>query len=1106
METPYCKIPFYEKLNPLNFKAFTQNFNKNSIVLPVDIADGEVIIPEININDNIKIPTCISTAHNGFCTIPLEIEETPNEIIKFNKPVEIIPLYAVEIAKPPLENVIHSNVSNIIRHDHLNPEEKKKIITLCSKFKDIFYKENVNLSFTNAIKHHIRTAGNDPIYCKSYRYPYHLKQEIQSQIEKLLKNKIIRPSISPYSSPVWIVPKKLDASGKRKWRLVVDYRKLNDKTIEDKYPLPRIEEILDSLGKCCYFTTLDLAQGFHQIEVEPESIEKTAFSVNNGHYEYVRMPFGLKNAPATFQRVMDNIFKEYLYKFCFVYMDDIVIFSKSLQEHITHIEQIFSKLREFNLKVQLDKSEFLRKEVAYLGHVITPEGIKPNPDKIETIKKYPLPKTQKEIKAFLGLIGYYRRFIKDFARITQPFTKCLKKNSKIDITNTEYLESFNLCKQILINAPILQYPDFQKTFILTTDASNVAIGGILSQGRIGQDKPIAYYSRTLNSAERNYSTVERELLAMVEATKHFRPYLYGRKFICITDHKPLAWLSSLKEPNSRLMKWKLKLEEFDYEVQYKKGKENTNVDALSRIEINTKIVQNKKDDNDDDLLSILPQVDVEDILSNNELDEILEQEPYIESNNESDDQTNHTAIENPSFNMPISEKLLNDFHNQIIFAHGPLYDFSISRPFGKFQYMLVIKKGNEEDDIKKVLKEIITPNKLYGVYFENQILEHEVRKIMSKIFNENNVKFIKCTKLAKDVVKTDTQSKIIKDYHNSNHNGINETYEHLKRDFYWPNMKNKISLFINKCEICLQSKYERNPYKTIFSGPLVAKRPFEIVHGDIFRFNNHKFLTLIDLFSKYAQAYYIENTQAITILKKLRHFFTHHNYPTKLVFDSGGEFNNDLIKEYCKLFKINLHITTVENHSSNSPVERLHSTLLEKLRTLHLENPQESVIDLIISSILIYNSSIHSKTGFTPFELLYGPYENLNLHKIDLDLKIYQDYNEKRKREILPFFNHLYQKQLDKGTRTLEKVNEKRVNNPEISEPIVYKRTKQIQSKIAPIYKPVRVIEQQDDTIIGCLPKSNKITTLNKRNVKPIRKNYLQVDPDDNPQPGPSHS
>ena len=211
----------------------------------------------------------------------------------------------------------------------MNEEEKRKILYLCHKYKDCFYNEQETLFATNAVKHSIRTKDDHPIYVKNFRYPYHLKEEIQNQIRKLSNDEMIRPSNSPYSSPVWIVPKNSDASGKKKFRMVIKYCKLNDKTIEDKYPLPRMEDILENLGKCAYFTTLDLAQGFHQIPVDKNSTEKTAFTVENGHFEYVRMPFGLKNAPATFQRMMDTILMKFLHKFCSAYIDDIVVITRT---------------------------------------------------------------------------------------------------------------------------------------------------------------------------------------------------------------------------------------------------------------------------------------------------------------------------------------------------------------------------------------------------------------------------------------------------------------------------------------------------------------------------------------------------------------------------------------------------------------------------------------------------------------------------------------------------------------------------------------------------------------------------------------------------------
>lgn len=292
----------------------------------------------------------------------------------------------------------------------------------------------------------------------------------------MLNQGIIRHSYSPWSSPVWVVPKKTDPSNKQKWRLVIDYRKVNEKTISDRYPLPNINEILDKLGKCVYFTTLDLASGFHQIEMEPKHIQKTAFTVEGGHYEYVRMSFGLKNAPSTFQRVIDNVLRELVGKICLVYIDDIIIFSTSLQEHIQSITKVFDKLRESNFKIQMGKCEFLRKEIAFLGHIITTQGIKPNPAKVHVIKNFPIPKTRREIKAFIGLISYYRKFIKDLAKLTIPITTNLKKDAKITI-DREYMIEFETCKNILTNDPILQHPDFEKPFVLTTGASKFCSGG-----------------------------------------------------------------------------------------------------------------------------------------------------------------------------------------------------------------------------------------------------------------------------------------------------------------------------------------------------------------------------------------------------------------------------------------------------------------------------------------------------------------------------------------------------------------------------------------------------------------------------------------------------
>ena len=997
----------------------------------------------------------------------------------------------------------------------MNQEERNVVIPLCKNYSDIFYNDKSDLTFTNAVKHNIRLTDETPVYAKSYRYPYAMKDEIQKQIKKLLDNKIIRPSISPYSAPVWIVPKKIDASGEKKFRMVVDYRKLNEKTVTEKYPVPRIDEILDNLGKCVYFSTIDLAQGFHQIEMDPNSIQKTAFSVDNGHYEYLRMPFGLKNAPCTFQRVVDNIFREYLNRFCFVYMDDIICFSKSLEEHRQHLKLIFEKLREFNLKAQIDKCEFFRKDVEFLGHTVTPHGIKPNPSKLIAIEKYPIPKTTKEIKSFLGLIGYYRRFISNYAKIVFPLTKCLKKDAKINPNDEDYISAFQTCKDLLINSPILSYPDFTKPFKLTTDASNVAIGSVLSQN----NKPIAFYSRTLNSAERNYSTIEKELLAILDSTKHFRPYLYGRHFTIETDHNPLVWLYKIKEPNSRLIRWRLKLDEFDFKIIYKKGKENVVADALSRVEINN----NEDDENEEiDLISLIPNIDESPGISNEELDRILENQvldnqafqeivadiEQVPPDNSETIETVHSTQEDDGKAIPISERSVNSFPNRMIFKLGDSYRTKILKTFNKNTIVITLNRQLIEENLKEAIHDLFQPDRVYGIFFVNDEIRKPFIDLFKNVFN-TSVKVYISNIYCKDIEDKEIQTTVVNEYHDANHNGISETVNQLKNRYFWPNMKETVTKIINSCETCLRSKYERHPYNPKFSGPLLAKRPLEVLHIDTFGFQGSKFLTIIDLFSRYAQAYLIKDGTALTVLNKLRHYFSHHNVPTKIVCDEGREFKNKTFSEFCKLHKIELHYTTVNNPRSNSPIERLHSTLTEKLRILNIKNPKELPANLMISAILIYNQSIHSSTGFTPFHLIYGPYER-NI-EFDLDMTILEQYNERRRQELIPFYDHVYRKNKEKAERILDKRNTNKDLPPDVTNKEVYVERNRPR-KTDPPFEKITVTEQDENKITGLTTK-NRSTTANIQKIKRLRKNANDAidktvgnpTPDPDPEePGPS--
>ena len=336
-----------------------------------------------------------------------------------------------------------------------------------------------------------------------------------------------------------------------------------------------IDDILDKMGKSKFFSAFDMSAGFHQIPMKEECKKYTAFSTSQGHFEYNRMPFGLKNAPATFQRMMDRTFHGLIGINCFVYIDDIVIFGETINEHNKNLKIVLQQIQKLGLKLEPTKCEFLKPELEYLGHLITADGIKPNPVKIEAIKNFKKLENVKDVQSFLGLAGYYRKFIKNFSSIAKPLTKLTQKDIIFDWTpNCE--KAFYDLKHALTTAPVLKFPNFKEQFLLTTDASNQGLGAVLSQN----GHPCLFISRTLNKAEENYTTSEKELLVIVWAMKRLRQYLLGNKFKIQTDHRALVWLHNVQDPSSRLLRCRLRMEEYDYEIDYVKGKENKVADCL----------------------------------------------------------------------------------------------------------------------------------------------------------------------------------------------------------------------------------------------------------------------------------------------------------------------------------------------------------------------------------------------------------------------------------------------------------------------------------------------------------------------------------------------
>nr|CAD1823400.1 unnamed protein product [Ananas comosus var. bracteatus] len=395
-------------------------------------------------------------------------------------------------------------------------------------------------------------------------------EELHGQVSELLQKGYIRESMSPVAVPALLTPKK-DGT----WRICVDSRAVNKITIKYRFPIPRIDDMLDMLGGAKIFSRIDLKSGYHQIRIRLGDEWKTAFKTKGGLYEWLVMPFGLSNAPSTFMRFMNQVLRPFIGKFVVVYFDDILIYSTSPETHIDHLRQVLQTLRDNSLYLNLKKCTFLTDSLTFLGYVVSTEGIKVDPVKIEAIQNWPTPKTITEIRSFHGLASFYRRFIRNFSSLIAPITDCLK-GGKFTWTS-EAEKSFQLVKDKLTKAPVLALPDFEKVFEIDCDASHIGIGGVLSQ----EKRSIAFFSEKLNDARARYSTYDLEFYAIVQALKHWRPYLIHREFILNSDHEALRYLNSQKNLNKRHAKWSAFLQEYTFHLRHKQGIAKRVADALS---------------------------------------------------------------------------------------------------------------------------------------------------------------------------------------------------------------------------------------------------------------------------------------------------------------------------------------------------------------------------------------------------------------------------------------------------------------------------------------------------------------------------------------------
>ncbi len=464
------------------------------------------------------------------------------------------------------------------KHGQQDKHWQSRMKLLRDKYKDVFPEDlPKGLPPSRSVDFHIDVIpGSAPPHKPPYRLSQPELEELKKQLDELLEKGFIRPSKSPYGAPVLFVPKK-DGG----WRMCIDYRQLNNITVKNRYPLPRIDDLLDQLHGAKYFSKIDLRSGYHQIRVVEEDCHKTAFKTRYGHYEYTVVPFGVSNAPATFMTLMNEIYRPFLDKFVLVFMDDILVYSRTPEEHLQHVEKALEVLRREKLYTKESKCAFFQTEVDFLGHRITREGIKPDPKKQAAIRGWKVPTTVTEVRSFLGLASYYRRFIHGFSQIAKPLNSLLQKDQPFQ-WGPLHQQSFDQLKQLLTHPPVLRSPDPTLPFLVETDASHDGIGAVLLQDFGEGHQPVCFESRSLTVHEQNYTTADLELLAFVHSLKVWRHHLLGRRFSVRSDHANLRHLATKPHLSKREIGWHSYMSEYDFEITYYPGKKNVVADALSR--------------------------------------------------------------------------------------------------------------------------------------------------------------------------------------------------------------------------------------------------------------------------------------------------------------------------------------------------------------------------------------------------------------------------------------------------------------------------------------------------------------------------------------------
>ena len=785
---------------------------------------------------------------------------------------------------------------------------------------------------TNLLQHHIQlTPDATPVRIPTYRVPHSKRVKLEEEVQGMLNQGIIEDSDSPWSSPLLLVPKK-DGS----WRPVVDYRQLNKLTVSQPYPVPMIKELLMDINRnSTIFSSIDLKSGFLQLPLHPDSRQYTAFSTQSGHYHFLVTPMGLTNSPLSFVRLMNSVLQGLIPNDVMVYIDDILVSSKDLPDHIKQLDKVFNRLNNAGLTINVTKCKFLAPSLTFLGHTIDKRGISPNNLKITAIQYMPPPKSTKEIKSFLGVCGFYRDHVPYYSQLQSPLTALLKKD--VPFTwESKHQTSFESLKKALTTAPILIFPDYRLPFHLYTDASATGLGAVLLQDIQNQLKPVAYASRMLLKAERNYCTTDRELLAIVWALKHFRELILGYEIHIWTDHNPLTPLLSpnAKDVHGRKARYQMTLNEYNATINFVKGTNNIQPDMLSRM-----LTQGAK-------------------MKALDLSGTFENFP-----------PSFAPVNATRANVPLTKvrtKALDEEEIKTELLKCPKYSKIIE----------ALSSGNSLPKVPGIaLRELSLHNGLlYRTSPQKRIKGHLTTAITTLVIPDSLI------------------PRILWWAHEGNlHVGYTKALVATRNKYYFPKMASLMAKHVYACQSCPLHKGSTGPPIPGGTYP-PANYPWQYVFTDILALptsttGQKLVITFIDKFSRYVEIVPLTDKSADSVaLAFYSSIICRWGTPEGLISDNAQEYIGNVLQSLSNLLNIERPKILPYRPQANSISERLNRTILNLVRSL-TDQQKANWCKYLPSIQSCINGAIHKATGDSPDFILMGrdrrmPYELIRNPKI----------------------------------------------------------------------------------------------------------------------------